>query len=91
MKIVVKTVELQCKSFNNEKYPNPDTEIKQFVTVYLDEENPFVQAMEMLIVNAIYHAVQEKYIGDSLWKLEGIEGIEVFIEGRVNSNTLKLP
>ena len=91
MKGVVKVVELQMKSVLSEKYPNPDTEIRQFVTVHLDEENPFVQTMEMLIVNAIYHAVQEKYIGDSLWKLEGIEGIQVFIEGRVSSNTLKLP
>ena len=91
MKVTAKFVELQMTSVHSEKYPNPEIQTEGDIVVYLDEQSPFVEAMKMLFVNAIYRGVQEKFIGDSLWKLVCIEGIEVSIDGRVYGNTLRLP
>lgn len=89
IKVTAKIVELFLDSLTQEA---PKNDIRKNVELYLDEKNSFTQVILMLLVNAIRREAGERFIGDSQWKLVGIENIEIAIGGRIDAkDDIKLP
>lgn len=88
MKVIARIVELSLDSLNREKV---ETEIRKDVSVSFNRANPFVQIFIKLIINAVFKKIERDIIGDSGWKIVGLEKIEVVINGRFETNDLQLP
>lgn len=89
MRVTAEIVELKLDSLNQEC---PKADIRKNVSVSLDEHSAFTKMIKMLLVDAIYRKVEKEIIGDSIWKIEGIENIKLEIRGKFDDqDTLWLP